>query len=42
MTRARGCPHPETATDAASVVRAPPWRCSGDLLTVEPDRQHRP
>ncbi|MFD9791564.1 acetoacetate decarboxylase family protein [Streptomyces sp. NPDC059070] len=35
MTGVRGYFHPKTATGAASLVPAPPWRYSGDLLTVE-------
>ncbi|MFE1801712.1 acetoacetate decarboxylase family protein [Streptomyces sp. NPDC059517] len=42
MTGLRGYFHPKTATGAASLIPAPPWRYSGDLLTVEyrtdPDR----
>ncbi|MFD6289011.1 acetoacetate decarboxylase family protein [Streptomyces sp. NPDC060205] len=35
MTSLRGYFPPKTATGAASLVPAPPWRYSGDLLTVE-------
>lgn len=31
----RGYFHPKTATGAASLIPSPPWRYSGDLLTVE-------
>ncbi|MEU6993999.1 acetoacetate decarboxylase family protein [Streptomyces sp. NPDC046465] len=35
MTRVRGYLHPKTATGAASIVPAPPWHYSGDMLTIE-------
>ncbi|MGQ4335573.1 acetoacetate decarboxylase family protein [Streptomyces hayashii] len=35
MSRVRGYFTPKTATGAASLIPAPPWRYSGDLLTVE-------
>ncbi|MFB6931308.1 acetoacetate decarboxylase family protein [Streptomyces chartreusis] len=42
MASVRGFFHPKTATGASSLIPAPPWRYSGDLLTVEyrtdPDR----
>lgn len=35
MTGLRGYFHPKTATGASSLIPSPPWRYSGDLLTVE-------
>ncbi|MFE5037458.1 acetoacetate decarboxylase family protein [Streptomyces sp. NPDC056683] len=35
MTGVRGFFHPRTASGASSLIPAPPWRYSGDLLTVE-------
>ena len=35
MTAVRGYFHPKTATGASSLIPSPPWRYSGDLLTVE-------
>ncbi|MEU0174811.1 acetoacetate decarboxylase family protein [Streptomyces massasporeus] len=35
MTGLRGYFHPKTATGTSSLIPAPPWRYSGDLLTVE-------
>ncbi len=35
VTRVRGYFHPKTATGDASLIPPPPWRYSGDLLTVE-------
>lgn len=35
MAGVRGSFHPKTASGASSLIPAPPWRYSGDLLTVE-------
>ncbi len=35
MTTVRGFLHPKTAGGASSLIPSPPWRYSGDLLTVE-------
>ncbi|WP_338103839.1 acetoacetate decarboxylase family protein, partial [Streptomyces rhizosphaericus] len=35
MTSVRGYFPPRTATGAASLIPAPPWHYSGDLLTIE-------
>ncbi|GLF98884.1 acetoacetate decarboxylase family protein [Streptomyces yaizuensis] len=35
MPRIRGYFHPKTATGRSSLIPAPPWHYSGDLLTIE-------
>jgi acetoacetate decarboxylase len=35
VAQLRGFFHPQTATGSASLLPAPPWRYSGDVLTVE-------
>lgn len=35
MASVRGYFHPKTATGDSSLIPSPPWRYSGDLLTVE-------
>ncbi|MFJ8106240.1 acetoacetate decarboxylase family protein [Streptomyces sp. NPDC096132] len=35
MSPVRGYFHPKTASGASSLIPSPPWRYSGDLLTVE-------
>ncbi|MFI0976644.1 acetoacetate decarboxylase family protein [Streptomyces sp. NPDC021093] len=35
MSTVRGYFHPKTATGSSSLIPAPPWQYSGDLLTVE-------
>ncbi|MGW1209124.1 acetoacetate decarboxylase family protein [Streptomyces sp. NPDC002499] len=35
MASVRGYFHPKTASGSSSLIPAPPWRYSGDLLTVE-------
>lgn len=35
MSPVRGYLHPKTASGASSLIPSPPWRYSGDLLTVE-------